>query len=120
MVIKHFDVGDLVKVMDGRYEGEIARVTKLNEEDVSLPTIKLEDSNRELQKATHCLNLINEKDIDDIKAVKARTEGKRNKNAASALQLESQRISAILFKYGDLIMYDQNKTQGFVIEVQSH
>ena len=72
MIIKHFDVGDLVKIMDGRYEGEIARVTKLNEEDISLPTIKLEDSNRELQKSTHCLCAINEKDIDDIKAVKAR------------------------------------------------
>jgi|TARA_B110000285_G_scaffold43286_1_gene48131 hypothetical protein len=35
-------------IIDGRYEGEIARVTKVDEEDVSLPTIKLEDSNREL------------------------------------------------------------------------
>ena len=121
MAIKHFEVGDLVKILDGRYEGEIARVTKANEEDVSLPMIKLEDSNREIQKSTHCLMSINEKDIDDIKAVKIRAEGKKNKNnAASALQLEQQRISGMLFKYGDLIMYDQNKTQGFVIEAQAH
>lgn len=48
MAIKHFEVGDLVKILDGRYEGEVARVTKSNEEDVSLPTIKLEESNREI------------------------------------------------------------------------
>lgn len=121
MAIKHFEVGDLVKILDGRYEGEVARVTKANEEDVSLPTIKLEDSNREIQKSTHCLMSLSEKDFDDIKAVRIRAAGKKDKNnAASVLQLEQQRISGMLFKYGDLIMYDQNKTQGFVIEAQAH
>lgn len=63
---------------------------------------------------------MNEKDRDDVKAVKMRAEGKKARNSAANLQLESQRVSGILFKYGDLIMYDQNKTQGFVIEAQAH
>jgi len=66
------------------------------------------------------LNSMNEKDRDDVKAVKMRAEGKKARNSAASLQLESQRVSGILFKYGDLIMYDQNKTQGFVIEAQAH
>jgi len=66
------------------------------------------------------LNSMNEKDRDDVKAVKMRAEGKKARNSAANLQLESQRVSGILFKYGDLIMYDQNKTQGFVIEAQAH
>ena len=85
MAIKHFEVGDLVKILDGRYEGEIARVTKANEEDVSIPMIKLEESNREIQKSTNSLTLINEKDIDDIKAVRIRVEGKKNKNNTASL-----------------------------------
>lgn len=66
------------------------------------------------------MNSMNEKDRDDVKAVKMRAEGKKARNSAANLQLESQRVSGILFKYGDLIMYDQNKTQGFVIEAQAH
>lgn len=49
MVVKYFEVGDCVKVIDGRYSGETAIVTKVNEEDISMPSIRLEDSNRELQ-----------------------------------------------------------------------
>ena len=72
-------------IIDGRYEGEIARVTKVDEEDVSLPTIKLEDSNRELQLSTQYLNSMNEKDRDDVKAVKMRAEGKKARNSAANL-----------------------------------
>lgn len=115
MVVKYFEVGDCVKVIDGHYSGETAIVTKVNEDDISMPSIRLEDSKRELQLNTRVLQIMNEKDKDDIKIVKMRANQTR-KNAAASLRLEAQRNSQILFKVGDLIMYDGHKTQGFIIE----
>lgn len=119
-VVKYFEAGDCVKVINGRYSGETAIVTKVDEEDVSNPSIRLEDSNRELQLNTCYLQIMNEKEKDDLKVVQMRANQTRKGAAAQSLQLEAQRNSQILFKVGDLIMYDGNKTLGYIIEAHAH
>jgi ribosomal protein L24 len=90
MCAKYFEEGDNVKVIDGRYAGETAIVTKVNEEDISMPSVRLEDSNRELPLNTCVLQIMNEKEKDDIKVVKMRANVDKSRQS---LQLEAQRNS---------------------------
>jgi hypothetical protein len=63
---------------------------------------------------------MNEKEKDDLKIVSMRANQTRKGTAGESLALEAQRNSQILFKVGDLIMYDGNKTLGYIIEAHAH
>jgi ribosomal protein L21E len=111
MVVKYFEAGDCVKIIDGRYIGETALVVKV-EDDVTKPLIHLEGSNRELYLNTCHLKMMNDKEKDDFKTVKKRA-GQKITNP-----VDSKQDTDILYKVGDLISFDHEKkmVQGYVIE----
>ena len=104
-----------MKIVDGRYIGETAIVVKV-EEDVTMPMIRLDGTNRELHLNTSHLKMMNDKEKDDIKTVKKRA-GQKLTNP-----VDSKQDSDVLYKVGDLIMFDHEKKlmQGYVIEAQNH
>ena len=114
LVVKYFETGDCVKIVDGRYIGETAIVVKVDE-DVSMPMIRLDDTNRELHLNTCHLKMMNDKEKDDFKLVKKKA-GYKNLNPIE------NKDSDVLYKVGDLIMFDYEKkmVQGYVIEAQNH
>lgn len=69
MVVKYFEQGDMIKIIDGRYIGETAIVVKV-EEDKTMPLIRLDETNREIHLSTSFLKMMNDKEKDDIKMVK--------------------------------------------------
>lgn len=79
-VVKYFEPGDNVKIIDGRYIGDTALVVKVDE-DVTMPMIRLDGTNRELHLNTCHLKMMNDKEKDDIKTVKKRA-GQKNLNPA--------------------------------------
>ena len=110
VVVKYFEQGDMVKIIDGRYIGETAIVVKVGE-DKTMPLIRLDDTNREIHLSTNQLKMMNDKEKDDIKIVKKR-----------AGQKGDSKDSDIMYKVGDLVMFDYEKkmVQGYVIEAQNH
>lgn len=104
-VVKYFQQGDQVKVIDGRYIGETAIVVKVNEhEDVSLPMIRLDSTNRELHLNTSHLQILDEQEKDDLKTVKSRASNPRKPNP-----YDNQKDIEIIYRVGELIMFDHDK-----------
>jgi transcription antitermination factor NusG len=101
VVVKYFESGDCVKIVDGRYIGETAIVVKVDE-DKSMPMIRLDETNRELHLNTSHLKMMNDKEKDDVKTVKKKA-GFKNLNP-----IESK-DSDVMYKVGDLIMFDYEK-----------
>jgi len=46
--VKYFEQGDVVKVIDGKYQGETGVVMNVDEDNVINPTIKIDSTQREL------------------------------------------------------------------------
>jgi transcription elongation factor len=47
-VMKYFEVGDAVKVIEGKYQYETGIVMSVDEENATMPTVKLDSTHREI------------------------------------------------------------------------
>jgi transcription antitermination factor NusG len=65
MVVKYFKPGDAVKITEGRYVGETAIIAKI-EDDVTMPLVRLNDTNRELIVSTSNLRMVNDQDKKEM------------------------------------------------------
>lgn len=105
-VVKYFEPGDHVRVIDGRYAGETGIVisSETNDKDVVFSNIALLQSHREIK--VRASNL------------KIKTEIEQNAaNGNPAFLME--RAKPPLYCAGDLISYDNNKFVGVVLSVDS-
>lgn len=72
LVVKYFEKGDRVRVVEGKYIGEVGIVVHVDDENVSVPRVKLERTDIEVSLSTNILKARSDRDADDIKVVSQR------------------------------------------------
>lgn len=74
MVVKYFEQGDVVRIVDGKYQGETGVITLVDEDNVTNPTVKIDTLQREIPINTNNLKGKKDTDKDDIKIGKQRAK----------------------------------------------
>jgi len=111
IVVKFFQQGDHVKILEGKYSGEAGIVmsdgNKINVKDgkcmPATPQVKLGNTQREVPVNANLLKLKNDRDI--VQAERAHHEEKGpTKHLATP------------FNVGDIVVTNGNKTHGYVVK----
>jgi transcription antitermination factor NusG len=104
VIQKYFEERDNVRVLDGKYKGEKATVMRVDENNQSLPTLQIEGTQREIQVHTSLLKMV---DIETAEIIK------------KALDINGPQTSmekAEVYTVGDIVLYNDSKVHGYVIE----
>jgi ribosomal protein L24 len=72
MLVKYFEQGDRVRVVEGKYQTEVGIVVNVDPENVTMPKVKLESTDIEATILTQFMKMRNDRDNDDIKTVNQR------------------------------------------------
>jgi len=72
LVVKYFEQGDPVRVIEGKFQYETGLVMSVDENDVTMPMVKMDSTQREVRVNTNFLKLKNDRDKDDITLVNKR------------------------------------------------
>jgi|TARA_B110000285_G_C15119985_1_gene616520 hypothetical protein len=114
IVVKFFQQGDHVKILEGKYSGEDGIVMSDGKEIIvkdgkcmpATPMVKLGNTQREIPVNANILKLKNDRDI--VQAERAHHEEKGPKKHL-----------ATPFNVGDIVVTNGNKTYGYVFEAAS-
>ena len=99
-IVKYFGLGDSVLINEGKYKGESAIILDVNNDNPTMPLIKVDSSRIEVRVNTRYLRMRGLHETDKILAAKT-----------TLSKLTSD------FKVGDLINYDNFRIFGHVIAV---
>lgn len=114
MVVKYFEQGDRVRILEGKYQTELGIVTFVDENNVTMPKVKIESSDIEVSIPSNYLKLRGERDVDDIKAVNQR---RKKANATVVPTSIDKSIQDVYYRVGDVVLFHGNKLYGYIIEV---
>ena len=116
LVVKYFEQGDAVRIIDGKYQGETGVVMNVDDNNVLNPTVKIDSTQRELQINTNNLKSGKGTDKNDIKLGKKRAQA--GNPQPSVLTLGAQKNSEVFYKVGDLINFEGGRVNGYIIEAE--
>lgn len=68
-VVKFFDKGDRIRVVGGKYQSEVGTVVSIDDDNVSMPRIKLDRTDIEVVISTYYLKNREERDTDEFAAI---------------------------------------------------
>ena len=91
--------------------GETGIISAVEEDNITLPTVKLNSTQREIQITCNNIKLKNDRDIDDQKMMSKRM-GKADGDTLNMIKQQSEQY----YKCGDVVIFDNNKTHGFIIK----
>ena len=114
-VVKYVDPGDSVKIVEGKYQGYSGLVMQVGD-DETMPTVRIDATKQEHQISTNHLKCIKPRDKDEIKPQSARRNGGFQK--PNDLELGTQKLSEVMYKVGDIIIYNNEKTHAFVTRAE--
>ena len=63
-----------MRITDGKYIGETGIISAVNKENISMPTVKLNASQREIEISSSNIKLKNDRDNDDLHLMQKRIE----------------------------------------------
>lgn len=106
MVVKYFEQGDRVRILEGKYQAELGIVTYVDENNVTMPKVKIESSDIEVSIPAAHLKLRSERDVDDIKAVNQR---RKKTNPTVVPTATDKNIHDVFYRVGDIILFNANK-----------
>ena len=108
-VVKYFEAGDHVRVIDGKYRAEVGIVvsSETNDKGIAFSNIVLAQSNKEIKIFSNNLKLKTEIE-----------QGGTGPGGNSALFID--KTKAPPYRAGDLISYENNKYVGVVLQVDFH
>lgn len=114
--MRYFDEGDQVRVLEGKYKGESGIILSVNENEVEKPTLKIDSLGLEISINTVNLRMKDLYETDQKNAQRQRLDFNRKKK--NELDLIKQRSHENVYKVGDIVLYEGNKTHGYVIKVE--
>lgn len=114
-VIKYFEQGDSVRIINGKYRGETGTVMRVDDESRNTPLVMLDSSRREFNLNSHFLQLLTNKESEEVRRANA-------KNAATSDPFAqfTRAAESASFLVGDIVLFEDSKQFGYVIEVESH
>lgn len=107
-IVKYFEPGDHVRIIDGKHKGETAIVisAETNNKGVAFANIILDQSKVEKRILTNHLKLKSE----------IEQSGSGLAGSSSLLMSKSKSIQ---YQAGDMVSYNQNKNVGVILQVDS-
>lgn len=110
--VRYFDQGDAVRVLEGKYKGESGIITTVNETKVHMPKVKLDTLGLEIS-----INTLNLR-MKDLREQEPKPSLIQSMNPGNN-KLQKQPSVDLVFKVGDIVLYDGNKMHGYVIKVEN-
>ena len=129
-IVKYFEQGDQVRVLDGKYKGETGMVTEVKndidkikkdedekpsskDKNAHHPIVKLDKSQRQLQFGRNNLKLKtdHDKDVQRLLDISQKQRGQQITGQFSSNPIDS------MYRVGELILYNQGKIYGYILQV---
>ena len=100
---KYFNQGDLVRIMQGNHKGETGIVTETSKGIV----VKMDRTQREVRVNKNVLKIKGEHDNDMSKLMEL--------NSSVITDLQSTKTNSEIYKVGDIIVFNEMKSYGYII-----
>lgn len=104
LAVKYFEQGDQVRVVEGKYMYETGIVMLVDDNNVTMPTVKMDSNDLEAAISTAFLKLRDKNEKDELKMKKI-----QKMNGVSEKEVH--------YKVGEVVIYNQNRVHGYLIEV---
>jgi len=104
---KYFTQGDLVRIMQGNHKGETGMVTDTSKGIV----VKMDRTQREVRVNKNVLKIKGEHDNDMSKLMELNS-------SAMHKELQNTKTDSEIYKVSDIIMFNEMKSYGYIIQVQ--
>ena len=114
-MVKYFEQGDAVKVIEGKFQYETGLVMSVDEANVTMPVVKIDSSQREISISTNNLKLNNGKDKDDIKLVNKRRKQTHSGPMNTGSLVGGEKSQEVTYRVGDVILFNDSKVHGYII-----